>query len=162
MMLAKTFSQMSPQVLYRVLWQTTKPSKSRQDRLTIVPAILHSYCRHKVYMCDYPGIIPQENKAVQGVYVTGLDDRNMLNLDAFEGSQYRRDKVKVQLLDKSGRSEGQPLVDAETYVFLDKHDLVNEEWSYEEFVREKIHRWIYSGEEYDGESGLLINGMEGM
>lgn len=110
-------------------------------------------------MCDYPGIIPQEGKSVLGVYVMGLDDGNMLNLDAFEGSQYRRDKVRVKLLNEvhsteNGRTEVQE-VDAETYVFLDKKDLMNEEWSYNEFVREKIHRWIYTDEEYDGKFGWL-------
>ncbi len=105
-------------------------------------------------MCDYPGIIPQEGKSVLGVYVTGLDDGNMSNLDAFEGSQYRREKVKVKLLDEAsgtenGRMEGRE-VEAETYVFLDKEDLVNEEWSYDEFVKEKIHRWIYTSDEHNG------------
>lgn len=107
-------------------------------------------------MCDYPGIIPQENKSVLGVYVTGLDDENMSNLDAFEGSQYRRDEVKIQLLDKASKTEDQETVDAETYVFLDKHNLVNEEWSYEEFVREKIHRWIFTSEEYDGKFEWVV------
>ena len=43
-------------------------------------------------------------------------------------------------------------MDAETYVFLDQNDLSDEEWSYDEFVKEKIHRWIYSSEEYSGKS----------
>ena len=145
---------MSPQVLYRVLFNFTKPTKAKQNQLTIVPAILHSYCRHKVYMCDYPGIISQEGKSVLGVYVTGLDDQNIWRLDIFEGSQYRREKVKVKLLQevhgtKIGRVEGQE-VDAQTYVFLDKNDLMDEEWSYDEFVKEKIHRWVDTSEEYDG------------
>jgi hypothetical protein len=103
-------------------------------------------------MCDYPGIIPQYDRSVLGVYVTGLDDGNMSNLDAFEGPEYRRDKVKVQLLDEAGGTEGQE-AEAETYVFLDENYLVNEEWSYDEFVKEKIHRWIYTNEEYDGKFG---------
>jgi hypothetical protein len=145
---------MSPQVLYRVLFGFAKPTKAKQHQLTIVPAILHSYCRHKVRMCDYPGIIPQEGKSVLGVYVTGLDDQNIWRLDIFEGYQYRRDKVKVKLLEEAhgtenGRIEGQE-VEAETYVFLDKDDLMDEEWSYDEFVKEKIHRWVDTSEEYDG------------
>jgi len=109
-------------------------------------------------MCDYPGIISQEGKSVLGVYVTGLDDQNIWRLDIFEGSQYRREKVKVKLLQEvhgteNGRAEGQE-VDAQTYVFLDKNDLMDEEWSYDEFVKEKIHRWVDTSEEYDGKFGL--------
>jgi Gamma-glutamyl cyclotransferase, AIG2-like len=152
---------MAPQVLYRVLFGDSKPRKKKRDQLTIVPALLHSYCRHKVYMADYPGIIPQEGKSVLGVYVTGLDDLNIARLDIFEGDQYRREKVKVRLLDnvrlqegvhnlQVGRTEGQE-VEAETYVFEDKDDLVEEEWDYQEFVREKMWRWADTSEEYDGE-----------
>jgi hypothetical protein len=152
---------MEPQVLYRVLFGSAKPAKAKQDQLTIVPAILHSYCRHKVHLADYPGIIPQEGKSVRGVYVTGLDDKNIWNLDIFEGSQYRREKVKVKILEEAlgtenGRIEGQE-VGAETYVFLDKYknDLVDEEWSFDEFVKEKLHRWVDTSEEYDGKFDCL-------
>lgn len=151
---------MEPKVLYRVLFGSAKPEKAKQDQLTIVPAVLHSYCRHKVHLADYPGIIPQEGKSVLGVYVAGLDDKNIWNLDIFEGFQYRRERVKVKLLEahgtENGRIEGQE-VDAETYVFLPvyRDQLMNEEWSYDEFVKEKLHRWVDTSEEYDGKFDCL-------
>jgi hypothetical protein len=148
---------MAPQVLYRVLFGNSKQPKAIRDQLTIVPAILHSYCRHKVYMADYPGIIPQEGKTVQGVYVTGLTDANIWRLDIFEGGQYRREKVTVRLLEgvhnlQVGGTESQE-VETETYVFKDKYDLLEEEWDYKEFVMEKMWRWADTSEEYDGECG---------
>jgi hypothetical protein len=146
---------MAPQVLYRVLFGDSKPPKKLRDQLTIVPAVLPSYCRHKVYMVDYPGIIPQEGKSVLGVYVTGLNDTNIRRLDAFEGDQYRREKVKVKLLEgvqnlQVGGTEGREL-EAETYIFIDKGYLAEEEWDFQEFVTEKMWRWADTSNEYDGE-----------
>lgn len=145
---------MAPQVLYRVLFGLSKLPKAQREQLTIVPALLHSYCRHKVFMADYPGIIPQEGKSVLGVYVTGLDNRNISRLDTFEGGQYRRVKVKVRLLEgvhnmQIGGTEGDE-VEAETYVFKDKYDLMEEEWDFQEFVKEKMWRWTDTSEEYNG------------
>src|SRR5271167_4353887 len=114
---------MAPQVLYRVLWGSPNPAEHLRRQLTIKPAKLNSYCRHRVSMADYPGIIPQEGKSVLGVHVTGLNNGNLRNLDYFEGSQYKRIKVKIKLLEEvgimeTGGREGEE-VEAETYVFLD-------------------------------------------
>lgn len=146
---------MAPQVLYRVVFGSSRPPKSVRDQLTITPAVLHSYCRHKVYYADYPGIIPQEGKSVLGVYVTGLNNENIRRLDYFEGSQYRRVKVKIRLLEgvrnlEVGGTEGKE-VEAETYVFRKKSDLMDEEWDFQKFVKEKMWRWADTSEEYDGE-----------
>jgi gamma-glutamylcyclotransferase (GGCT)/AIG2-like uncharacterized protein YtfP len=145
--------KMAPQVLYRVLWQNPSPPKHLRDQLEIKPAMLHSFCRHKVFRAHYPGISPQEGKSVLGVYVTGLNERHMRNLDYFEGDQYIRYKVKVKLLEgvgimETGGTEGEE-VEAETYVFMDKEDVVDEEWDFKEFVRDKMRRWVESNEEFE-------------
>jgi len=45
--------------------------------------------------------------------------------------------------------EGDETIPAETYVWIDSEDrLAKEEWNYEEFVREKIGRWIGRSEEF--------------
>lgn len=147
--------QVAPEVLYRVIWLTSNPHQSLRKGLTIKPAILHSYCRHQVANADYPGIIPQEGKSVLGTCVAGLTDQNIRNLDFFEGDQYQREKVKVRLLDgvkvmELGGTEGKE-VEAETYVFTAKDHLVEEEWDFHEFVREKLWRWADLSEEYAGE-----------
>ena len=137
---------------------TSRPDISHRQRLTIKPAILHSYCRHQVANADYPGIIPQEGKSVLGTCVTGLTDRNIRNLDIFEGNQYRREKVKVKLLEgvkimELGGTESKE-VEAETYVFIAKNGLVPVEWDFHEFVREKLWRWADLSEEYAGKIDL--------
>ncbi|KAI4151646.1 MAG: hypothetical protein LQ340_003378, partial [Diploschistes diacapsis] len=48
---------MSRQVLHRVLYGTTAPDPWQQARLTIRPAVLHGYARHKVRHADYPALV---------------------------------------------------------------------------------------------------------
>lgn len=159
---------MSPPILYRVLFLTSHPSPNLTRNLTISPAILPNYCRHRVRDADYPGVVPEEGKSVRGTYVTGLTKRNISNLDVFEGGEYERRKVKVRVLKESsgalheeGRDgqagkegttngvsngDGQEdyedgeQVETETYVFLHPEGLERVEWDFEEFVREKAHR----------------------
>ena len=49
---------MAPEVLYRVCYGNTKPTAFQKSLLTIQPAVLHGYSRHRVKLCDYPAIIP--------------------------------------------------------------------------------------------------------
>jgi hypothetical protein len=162
---------MSPSVLARVLFgDSTLPT----THLTIVPAVLHDYCRYKVAHADYPGIVPKPGTSVRGVYVSGLTSFDRRNLDIFEGAQYQRQKVNVKLVGKQeqklhderfglqdqksdlfekaeGYVEGKDLLSAETYVFIEGEDkLEDSEWSFDEFVKEKLYRWADKSEEYAG------------
>jgi len=120
--------------------------------LSVKPAILHDYCRHRVLHADYPGIIPEKGHTVRGTYVTGLTDGDIWRLDTFEGGQYSRDKVSVVLLidadHDAGKNEGE-VVETETYVFTEGDEwLERVEWDYEVFRKEKMHRWADHSEEY--------------
>ncbi len=116
------------------------------SQLTIQPAILHDYCRHRVRGCDYPAILPEKGHTVRGTYVTGLTDGDIYRLDCFEGDEYDRVKVKVELV---GEEVGKNQADAETYVFsAGEQYLEKKEWDYEEFRREKMHRWTDESDEY--------------
>lgn len=143
---------MAPEVLFRVCCGTSKVTKEEAARLTIKPAILHDYCRHRVKLCDYPGIIPQVNHTVRGTYVTGLTAPDIRRLDAFEGSQYLRKKVEVALLQKAGDKEVEcDTKETETYVFVAGDDYLEKtEWDFDEFRREKMHRWADHSDEYVG------------
>lgn len=144
--------QMAPQVLHRVIFGTTKPEPAQASRITIVPAILINYMRHRVSDCDYPAIIPspEAGACVRGTYVRGLTAADLWRLDLFEGDQYNRVKVKLRLLRNDGGEDDE--VEAETYVWADGSvDLEDGEWDFEEFRREKMSRWIGDDEEYEGE-----------
>ena len=148
---------MAPQVLYRVCYGSPNPTTLQKSLLTIRPAILHAYCRRKVRYCDYPAIIPSPGDSVRGTYVQGLTDADLWRLNIFEGDQYTREKVRIQLLEEVGDEDGKgnvegPEVLAETYVWADEEeDLEEGEWDFAVFRREKMSRWIGGNEEYEGE-----------
>ncbi|MCJ1285444.1 hypothetical protein MMC26_004784 [Xylographa opegraphella] len=146
---------MAPQVLHRVIYGTTAPTAQQKSSLKIESAILEGYSRHKVRGCDYPAIIPSSTSStsaqgihsVRGTLVTGLSAQNVFRLDVFEGDEYNRQKVDVQVIsdgagDGSGGS-GEIAVEAETYVWIDGAERLEEgEWDFETFVREKLGRWV--------------------
>ncbi|KAL1970793.1 hypothetical protein VTN77DRAFT_2627 [Rasamsonia byssochlamydoides] len=109
---------MAPQILHRVIHGHSNPEPWQKALLTVKPAILHGYRRHRVRGADYPGIIPVTAKtssdgstqgttpegssnmdhSVLGTLVTGLTDGDIYRLDCFEGSDYEKRKVKVRVL----------------------------------------------------------------
>ncbi|KAK7452703.1 hypothetical protein VKT23_012105 [Stygiomarasmius scandens] len=81
------------------------------SHLSIAPAVLLEYTRHKVKHATYPGIIPyeqgrhlfdreldREEKSVRGTIVTGLTESDMRKLNYFEGPQYICAEVDVHPL----------------------------------------------------------------
>jgi hypothetical protein len=99
-----------------------------------------------VRYADYPGITPDPDHEVRGMYVTGLTDANMHHLDTFEGEDYVRKTVKARLLTKVGDDKGNgnvegEEVECEVYVYLDKSSLEDREWDFEEFRTQKMKHW---------------------
>jgi hypothetical protein len=149
---------MAPEILQQVLSRYS-PQKKVRERLTIRPAILHNYCRHRVLNADYPGMIEQQGASVRGTLVEGLTGMDVQKLDAFEGDEYERICVGVMVLEHANRTEGDgkelvegDQVEADTYVFIGGEDLLEKkEWDYEEFRREKLSNWAATSEEYAGE-----------
>ena len=138
---------MAPEILHRVCHGSPRPEPWQAALLTIRPAILPSYVRHKVRGCDYPAIVPSSfpGDCVRGTYVTGLTDGDIWRLDTFEGSEYERKEVKVQLLKQvqDGSKAGGEEVVAETYVWSSRAEGLEEgEWDFAEFVREKMGSWV--------------------
>ncbi|KAG9250890.1 AIG2-like family-domain-containing protein [Emericellopsis atlantica] len=137
---------MAREVFYSVCYGQSDPPAAFKKMHTFSPALLEGYCRHRVQYADYPGIIAEEDHRVMGVYVTGLTDANMVKLDYFEGSEYKRQKVKVQLLDAE---DGKPVEgeekEAVTYVYMDPKGLEHKEWDFEQFRKDKLRFWIRDG-----------------
>lgn len=77
----------------------------------------------------------------------GLTDGDIWRLDIFEGDEYERKKVKVRVItDETSHEPSQEQlgdeVEAESYVWIgSKDDLEDEEWDFEEFMREKMVFW---------------------
>ena len=143
---------MAPEVLTRVIFGVTNHKNA--VRLTIKPALLTGYRRHRVLGCDYPAIIPHEGSTVRGSYVTGLTEPDLMRLDIFEGDQYTREKVTIEAFkdvdlkdDLADDAKGEQAT-AETYVWVAPlSQLEDKEWDFEHFRKERMRRWM--GEEVD-------------
>lgn len=147
---------MAPQVLYRICYGTPDPLPIQRSSLTITPALLHTYARHKVHLCDYPAIIPSSStSSVRGTCATGLTDADIWRLDIFEGSQYVRKTVKIKKLTEEGDVEGEE-VEVETYVWIAGKELLEKgEWDFKEFTRDKL-KWWMGHDVYEGEVNASI------
>lgn len=166
---------MAPQVLYRVIWGSqTPPTPAHASLLHIRPAILPSHRRHRVRHADYPAILPSSDPdaCVRGTLVTGLTDGDIWRLDIFEGSEYSRQKVQVKILRKTSddggenNKEEEQEAECETYIWTAAPSrLETSEWDFDEFVRDKMKRWVgIEGAEADeGFQGRpSINGNRGV
>lgn len=133
---------MAPEVFFGVCYGDKSPAQAIRNLHTFTPAILEDYCRHRVQFADYPAAVPEKGHQIRGIYVTGLTDANMEKLDYFEGQEYERRTVKVQVLEHEGDKEiPGPTKSASVYVFLKLNELEKREWDFEEFRREKMQIW---------------------
>lgn len=137
---------MVPEVFYTVCYnsKTVTDVIARQHKFS--PAILHGYSRRRVKSADYPGITEDAGHSVFGVLAEGLTKANLDKLDYFEGAEYERRMVKVNVLEKvgevteEGNVEGEEK-EAQVYVFLQTQRLEQKEWDLDEFKREKLKLW---------------------
>lgn len=164
---------MAPSVLSRVtshdILHPSRPlTKPRQG-------LLRAHRRHRVRSADYPAVIPSsdERAAVRGTLVTGFVESDVWRLDTFEGEEYERRRVRVEvvpveqpapdgkeedpaadeekLVESRGKTgERAEEIEAYTYIWTaGKDQLEDAEWDYEEFVREKMWRWAKGHAEAD-------------
>jgi len=106
-----------------------------------VPAILPGFARHPVRGEHYPGITPDPHGRVHGLLYRGLTPAALRRLDRFEGVQYVRRNVRVEL-------EGAGTTDAQVYVFKPEYAdlLLPGDWDFEAFLRTGVddfmHRYV--------------------
>ncbi|OAA47151.1 AIG2-like protein [Metarhizium rileyi] len=149
---------MAPEVFFSVCYGDSYPSQAIRDLHTFTPAILEDHCRHRVQYADYPAAVPEIGHRIRGIYVTGLTDANMEKLDYFEGSEYERRTVKVQVLVKEGDKETPgPEKTTSVYVFLKANELEKREWDFEEFRREKMKLWTRGDWAFDDDDKAAVN-----
>ena len=93
-------------------------------------ATLHGYVRKRIAGEVYPAIIPDHGASVRGVLYCGVTAESLLRLDRFEGSQYDRHEVAVEL-------ENEGPMRAQTYVLAVacRGQLSNDDWVYQEFMQ---------------------------
>ena len=108
-------------LMFPAVWERVVRGEYRS-----VPAMLPGYARYEVSGETYPGMVPQADSAVNGVLYLDVDDADLLALDVFEGSEYRRDVVTVSVTAEENLT-------AVTYVFTADERLTDKVWEAESF-----------------------------
>lgn len=101
------------------------------------PATLADHSRHPVQGEDYPGLRPAPGGLVPGRLYRDVDAATWARLDAFEGAEYERVDVVVQLADGS-------MLPAQVYRFRDTFSprLLPGDWDVAAFEREGRARFM--------------------
>lgn len=151
---------MVPEILYRVCYGKDSSEHFKKGELVVKPAILQGFCRKKARNLDYPGIIRKEGSSMRGMAVTGLTEKHVKRLDIFEGDEYAREKVTVEILNEANdenEKKTNTKLEVETYVWIAGEDKLEPgEWDLDEFMKVKMDHW--SGDaEYKGMSHLQVS-----
>lgn len=114
-------SLMFPEVWERVV----------RGRYRSVAASVAGHARFEVMDSTYPGMIACPGSTVAGVVYFDVDAPDIAALDAFEGTEYRRDALQAQLA-------GGELVEVHTYIHLLPANLSDRPWRPEAFQMQRF------------------------
>jgi hypothetical protein len=143
------------QILFRVIYANESADKdpihrALIDQMSWKPAVLRDYIRSRVPGVSYPAVAPKKGRNVQGICVSGLTGGDIWRLDRFEGSEYDRKVLDVELLGEDGVFGKGERVKAEVYVWNARQEgLEDGEWSIEEFRKEHLSSWIGEGANHE-------------
>ena len=103
-------------------------------QLLMKDAVLKGYKRYKVENGEYPAIVKDEDSSVTGKLIE-IDKNGLKVLDSFEGEEYKRETVLVEVDGKKQK--------AEAYIWKSNQKL-SKTWSLEEFKEKHIKKFIES------------------
>jgi len=100
-------------------------------------AVLSGYARHALRGSSYPGIVPNASASVAGVLVRGISPSLLARLDRWEGAEYVRTPVRVEM----ARGERLPAV---CYVLAPRaaQRILPHDWDAAAFARHELARWL--------------------
>lgn len=113
-------------LMFREVWERVVRGRYRS-----APATLDGFARYVIKGESYPGIVAEDGARVDGLVYFDVDRSDLAALDAFEGIEYRRDKLPV--VAKSGER-----VDAYTYIYLLPGRFDGHPWNPQEFQLERF------------------------
>lgn len=103
-------------LMFPEIWQRVVRGDYRS-----APATAPGYARYALADDTYPGMIVSPKAAVEGVLYFDVGAQDVAALDAFEGSEYRRDQIDVVI------NSGEIMI-ACTYIFMAEHRLSSLPW----------------------------------
>ncbi|KAJ7153092.1 hypothetical protein C8R43DRAFT_885818 [Mycena crocata] len=144
---------MHPKILKRVI-------QNDVSHRQICPAVLLNLTSHRIKFSECPGIVPGSGHEshneiehnVHGMLVTGLTKSDLVFLNAFEGSDYTRERVQVEAFvalvaiadytpTELPAPRLMPSVPADTYVYNKIARLVPEVWDFADLIEKNLWRW---------------------
>ncbi|KAG5994209.1 hypothetical protein E4U52_001368 [Claviceps spartinae] len=133
---------MAREVFFTVVYGDKEPPQKICDLHTFTPSVLKDFRRHRVKNVKYPAAVPEAGQKITGLLVTGLTDAMIQKLDCYEGPDYERRSVRVQVLGKIGSNGflGEE-IGTWVYEFLKLDDLELRDWDFEEFRQERKAIW---------------------
>jgi hypothetical protein len=102
-----------------------------QGHYQSLSATLQDHARYAVKSETYPGMIACSGATVKGVLYCNVESEDIVRLDAFEGSSYRRVRVSVRL-------ENSMSIPAATYIYAAEQGLSNLPWQPETFQLQRF------------------------
>lgn len=113
-------------LMFPPVWERVVRARYRSMQATV-----SDHARFAIVGATYPGMIAQAGTAVRGVLYFDVSAQDVAALDAFEGSDYRREPVRATL--ESGET-----VTAGTYLYLDVARLAAAPWRPEAFQLQRF------------------------
>lgn len=108
-------------LMFPEIWQRVVRGDYRS-----APATARGYARYALADDTYPGMIASPQATVEGVLYFDVDAQDVAALDAFEGSEYRRDLIDVVI------NSGETVI-ACTYIFMAEQRLSTLPWEPQAF-----------------------------
>lgn len=113
-------------LMFAEVWSTVVAGTYRS-----APAVARGYARYALRGETYPGAIAQADAALPGVVYFDVDAIDLAHLDRFEGDEYRRITVTVELADGSS-------VPAAMYLYLPVARLSADPWDPDGFEMDRF------------------------
>lgn len=131
-------------LMFEPVWQRVVQGRYRR-----APARLAGYGRFALLDDTYPGMVPalEPGQAVDGVLYFDVAPGDLAALDRFEGVEYARRTVAVDIASAGAVSP----IHAQTYVFLALQRLSGQPWHPENFAMEHFLRSYCSSDTDEGQ-----------
>ncbi|KAF9921336.1 hypothetical protein FBU30_008674 [Linnemannia zychae] len=145
----------------RVLNSVTRPGP--EANLYTVPASIQGYVRYPYHNEPYPGMIASKDDtllSVEGLLVFGHTLVDRFRLDQFEGSEYTREVLPVNVLasvpgEYNHMGNKKPIIKGDTvlayvYVFTGPHEHLDRSriWDFESFKRDHLVEWMSTSSDF--------------
>ena len=116
---------LSPEIITKLTGKTFKTT----------PAVLSGYKKYCVKGCDYPAVIQIDDSITSGMVLENVDDYSLYVISFYEGNEYEKLKVTINLNDESK--------EVLVFVWVKGQELLeNKEWDFRHFQKNKLKYYI--------------------